>query len=140
MIDQPDTNLYAVLGVSSDASDTELDHAFRALARRLHPDMNPDDADATAFQRVLAAYAVLRDPVARNDYDRRQPPATEPARASTNTGHTVHTVRTGQPARKTAATGQPAGEWSRDALIEVVDPPGEPALRIGPVHEWPPDR
>jgi DnaJ-class molecular chaperone len=70
MADQQD--LYEVLGVPSTATGAELDHAFRGLTRRLHPDSADDNADSDAFQRVLGAYAVLRDPVARGNYDRHR--------------------------------------------------------------------
>lgn len=71
--EQPD--LYAILGVASNATQTEISHAYRSLVRRHHPDTRapadaPQDAVADqALQQVLAAYAVLRDPTRRADYD-----------------------------------------------------------------------
>jgi DnaJ-class molecular chaperone len=60
---------YTVLGVSRDASETELKRAFRELARKLHPDVNPDN-NGEAFREINDAYAVLSDKEARARYDR----------------------------------------------------------------------
>lgn len=65
-------DLYAALGVPSDASAREIAHAYRRLARVLHPDARPEDAAAEErFKAVSAAYAVLGDPQRRDLYDRR---------------------------------------------------------------------
>lgn len=61
---------YKVLGVSRDATESEIKRAFRTLARRHHPDKNPDDTDAeTKFKEVQEAYAVLSNPDQRRKYD-----------------------------------------------------------------------
>src|SRR5262245_10648219 len=62
--------LYQVLGVRSGAADAEIKAAFRSLAKRLHPDLNPGDADAERrFRDVARAYATLSDPASRAAYD-----------------------------------------------------------------------
>lgn len=59
MIDDP----YKVLGVSPDASDEEIKRAYRALAKKYHPDLNPGDAVAAKkMQEVNAAYDQIKNP------------------------------------------------------------------------------
>ena len=59
MIDDP----YKVLGVSPDASDEEVKRAYRRLAKKYHPDLNPGDQEAARkMQEVNAAYEQIKDP------------------------------------------------------------------------------
>ena len=61
---------YEVLGVSRDADDATLKKAYRQLAKKYHPDMNPGDAEAERkFKEASEAYAVLSDPEKRRQYD-----------------------------------------------------------------------
>ncbi len=63
-------DFYAELGVSSTASADDIKRAYRKLARQLHPDANPGDAQAEArFKSVSEAYGVLSDPDKRKQYD-----------------------------------------------------------------------
>jgi len=61
---------YEVLGVPRDADDAELKRAFRELARKFHPDVNPGQHAEDRFKEANEAYAVLSDPKARARYDR----------------------------------------------------------------------
>ncbi len=61
---------YDVLGVEKSADDAALKKAFRQLAKKYHPDMNPGDKDAEQkFKEVQEAYAVLSDADKRRQYD-----------------------------------------------------------------------
>jgi molecular chaperone DnaJ len=61
---------YAVLGVSSGASDKEVQRAYRKLAKQYHPDANQGDAAAEErFKEISAAHEVLGDPEKRKEYD-----------------------------------------------------------------------
>ncbi len=62
---------YKVLGVSKDATSDEIKKAYRKLARKLHPDINPNDKDAHAkFQQLNEANEVLSHPEKRKKYDK----------------------------------------------------------------------
>ena len=61
---------YEVLGVGKDADDNAIKKAYRVLAKKYHPDMNPGDAEAEKkFKEASEAYAVLSDPEKRRQYD-----------------------------------------------------------------------
>ena len=63
-------DFYAVLGVPKDVSAADLKKAYRALARKYHPDSNPGDASAEArFKEISEAHHVLADPEQRAEYD-----------------------------------------------------------------------
>lgn len=64
------TDLYDVLGVDEDASKDEIKKAYRKLARKYHPDRNPDDPNAEEkFKEIQHAYSILSDEEKRQQYD-----------------------------------------------------------------------
>jgi curved DNA-binding protein CbpA len=105
------TDPYAVLGVAPDATRAQITHAYRELVRRHHPDLRSDhaggdtaddtaaDASDTDLERILSAYAVLRDPDRRVAYDRlRHPTGTTGAtRTRTAPGRRRSPPSTAQP-------------------------------------------
>lgn len=83
----PEPDPYAVLGVGRDATQDEINSAYRRLVRQHHPDSHPDDPSTAesraALERILAAYTVLRDPDRRAEHDRKHappPPRGQPVR------------------------------------------------------------
>ncbi len=71
---------YEVLGVSKTATEDEIKKAYRGLAKKYHPDMNPGDKDAEVkFKEVNEAYAVLSDSDKRSKYDRYGHDAFDPS-------------------------------------------------------------
>jgi curved DNA-binding protein CbpA len=111
--EQPD--LYLVLGLSPDASRTEIVHAYRRQARALHPDARPSDPDASArFRALTQAYEVLSDPSRRDAYDQRRAPA-----------------------KPTPAKRAPAKPAPRPARRSPAWPPPGVPLWAGPVYIQP---
>ena len=65
------TDFYEQLGVDRSANAAELKSAYRKLAKKYHPDVNPGDAAAEQkFKEISEAYAVLSDPKKKQEYDK----------------------------------------------------------------------
>src|SRR6476646_3760809 len=101
---------YELLGVARTASDKDIRNAYRKLARKFHPDLNPNDKAAEArFKEVSEAYEVLSDADQRAKYDRfghtwQQVEAAE--KAGVNVGGVGGFGRTG---RARSGRSSPAG-------------------------------
>ena len=73
-------DFYEVLGVKKNADQSEIQRAYRKLARQHHPDVNKDPSAEARFKEISEAYDVLSDPEQRKRYDafgedfRRVPP------------------------------------------------------------------
>jgi Ca-activated chloride channel family protein len=67
-------NLYAILGIPPEATPEDIREAYRVMARRFHPDANPNEGADVQFRDIAAAYEILGDPGPRFEYDavRRQ--------------------------------------------------------------------
>lgn len=74
---------YEVLGVDKNASDTDIKKAYRTLAKKYHPDMNPGDKEAEAkFKEANEAYEVLSDASKRQKYDQYGHAAFDPSQSA----------------------------------------------------------
>jgi len=72
----PHPDYYKILGVPKSASDEDIKKAYRKLARKHHPDLNPGDAKAEAeFKKLSEANDVLSDAEKRKNYDTYGDPA-----------------------------------------------------------------
>src|SRR3989337_3593682 len=68
---QATKDYYEIIGVKRDASQEDIKKAFRKLARKYHPDLNPGDKSSEhKFKEINEAYSVLSDPKKREEYDR----------------------------------------------------------------------
>lgn len=104
---------YQVLGLKRGATADEIKQAYRRLARKLHPDVNPGDKESEAkFKNVTAAYDFLNDTVRRAKYDRGEIDASGNAMAYASQG-----ARSG--ARRGAAGGDAFNFESRFSGAEV---------------------
>ncbi|MCG4778617.1 DnaJ domain-containing protein, partial [Eggerthella lenta] len=62
-------NYYDILGVKKDASDAEINRAYRKLAAKYHPDVNHEPGAEEKFKKINEAYEVLHDQQKRAQYD-----------------------------------------------------------------------
>src|SRR5512136_1385893 len=66
----PQKDFYQILGVADNATPEQIKRAYRRLAKRYHPDANPNDRSAgERFKEISEANAVLSDPAKRRQYD-----------------------------------------------------------------------
>jgi curved DNA-binding protein len=95
----PERDYYEVLGVARDATPEAIKKAYRSLARKLHPDVNPGDKTAEKrFKEVQQAYDILSDAEKRSRYDRYGDAAFEGmAAAGPRAGAQDFTFRFGEP-------------------------------------------
>lgn len=112
---------YEVLEVSRDASQEDINAAFRRLARVWHPDRNPDQAEAEAvFRRINTAYQVLNSETSRAEYDR------SPVECPTCGTHEVLSMNDGRWQCKHCGCRFDA---SGSAEMHAIDAPSAPPLR-----------
>ena len=136
------SDCYAILGVSPAAEDVVIGAAYRALIRHYHPDTNPDPAAQARAREITAAYAVLRDPASRAEYDavrtaadgfwdvevtpRRPPPMRSAAIASAALGAALVGavwMSQGNPPASRSAVAAPAKQAPPKAELAPAQPP-----------------
>ena len=64
-------NHYQVLGLKPSASEKDIKTSYFKLAKKFHPDLNPDDSARQQFEKVSKAYQVLTDDMLRSSYDKQ---------------------------------------------------------------------
>lgn len=115
---------YAVLGVSPLAGPEEIHSAYRAIARRLHPDVNPTDPDtASGFAQATLAFELLSDDARRRSYDLRRSAMNGPRAARAAPGPTGNVQVRGPgavPAHRARPSSAPAPSPESDPLAAVV--------------------
>ena len=100
---------YAVLGVSPSATSDEIHHAYRMLARRIHPDADRTDPLAAArFAQITEAYDLLVDGDRRRSYDLGRAAVAGPRAARVAPGPTGNTAVRGPAARPPVRRREPA--------------------------------
>ena len=111
-------DFYVVLGVQREASEGDIKRAYRRLARRWHPDINPGDREAAVrFRQVLDAYETLIDPDRRRRYDSGHGSGT-PADEAASFGFTGFDFSTQVHAERTTTFG----ELFEEVFVRRVDP------------------
>ena len=121
-------DFYLILGVNREASVHEVKRAYKRLARKYHPDINPGDHEAAAFyHRATEAYDTLSDPERRETYDVHGPPPPQRPGASIE----FHGFDFSAPAQGTSAT---FAELFSEVLQEAGDHKAIPTLTGSDLH------
>ena len=108
---------YKILGVARDASQDDIRSAYRKLAKKHHPDLNPGNAKAEAmFKDISAANALLSDPEKRGKFDRGEIDASGQERAP-QYSYREHAER--EPGRRYAHAGAGANAFSEEDLGDI---------------------
>ncbi len=102
-------NPYEVLGVTTSATDADIKTAYRTLAKRLHPDVDPSNTRIVErFKEITAAYELLKDPVRRRRFDRGEIDSTGTVRRRRGTGMRDRARQTADG----AGPGEHASNWA----------------------------
>jgi len=124
-------DLYEVLGVSRDATPEEIKKAYRQLARKLHPDVNPDAATQERFKEVTRAYDVLSDPKKREMYDLGGDPLSAAGAGGFGQGFSFTDIMDAFFGQSAGARGpRPRTRRGQDALIRLGLELGEAAFGV----------
>ncbi len=114
---------YETLGVDRDCSQAEIKTAYRRLARKYHPDVNPGDVEtAKKFKEIKEAYDVLRNPLTRDKYDQYGHKGLDPSFQGTAENEFVITDSEAEP----VMSGDLFSETGMDDIYNVSE------LSVGP--------
>jgi hypothetical protein len=141
------SDYYSILGVTPAAEDVVIGAAYRALMRHYHPDTNPDPNAQARVREITAAYAVLRDPAKRAEYDavrvsdqalwaeEDEPSKAPPLRAAGIASALVALVLVGA-LWALPRNGPPVGKAERSAPVEKLKPAfvPPPSVAIEPLQ------
>lgn len=127
--------MYGRLELQPEASAQQIRRAYHRLVHDVHPDLNPEDPDASRrFQEITEAYRLLSSPERRARYDRAHRPPTAPGTGPVRSGGS------GSRGHQTVRLGG----WAASSLPTVIGtgsaPLGPPPLVVGPVRVAPPAR
>jgi molecular chaperone DnaJ len=124
-------DLYEVLGVARDATPEEIKKAYRQLARKLHPDVNPDAATQERFKEVTRANDVLSDPKKREMYDLGGDPLSAAGAGGFGQGFSFTDIMDAFFGQSAGARGpRPRTRRGQDALIRLGLELGEAAFGV----------
>ena len=138
---------YGILGVSKDASEAEIKKAYRKLARKYHPDVNPSDEAASKFSEATDAHDVLMDPQKRKIVDMGGDPMEQGGGAGGGAGDLpVEGVDdrvedrglagARRPLEQEAAGGAEGGEVDLDGAGEGADPGHAEVVELHEASCW----
>lgn len=105
MPDSEEPDLYTTLGLQRSASTDEIRRAYRILARRYHPDVNPGSHSAERFKSISAAYETLSDEGKRSAYDAELQTAAQFSQAAKRAqAYAANQARRANPSKPSMAT------------------------------------
>ena len=115
-------NYYIILGISSAASMQEIRRAYRILARRYHPDVNPGAESEAKFKTIAEAYKILNDPKKKSEYDAKL----SESESATRERHRAfsaydHAAKHAQTRRTRTPPAWNKSEWKEEKISEASD-------------------
>jgi len=126
-------NYYKILGVTNGATASEIRRAYRILARRYHPDLNPGEENADTFKKIARAYAVLADPEQRQQYDSELEKDRESFFSAFDKAHSAYRKN-----QESSSRARPRAEGERKAPPKQAEHKGAQAQE--PRHKAPPKK
>lgn len=135
-----EANHYRTLGIRASATADEIRFAYRTLARRYHPDVNPGTESTEKFRAIAEAYEVLSDQVRRKQYDqeiqhqRLRTTVSEQIRAYQEQFRNTHTGKRPPPKQQYSSTQfQVPPQWSKTPWPKTQWPKISPSLNISQI-------